>query len=344
MEEISEINEINSQDILNAIDLNKINQIEKKKRGRPKKTHQMMTSIPKVKIQSGEEEDLEEEEIILHLPISKAEIMQINSGEYSINDIVDKKNTESSVQESDENFDKDPVKPNDNYMKQLGLVIKKLKEENDELKKYLNDITPMYFTEVKVYPIDLKLFDVNQNTLIPTKTNLCCWWCTYPFDNLPTYLPEKYTDGKFYVSGCYCSFNCAGAHNLSLGDNKVWDRYSLLKLLYYMINKNNISSINDIDINIAGPKELLEKFGGPFTIVEYRKNSKILGREYHKLIPPFLPINFGFEEITNSKTNKNTNLSNLIYSTSKNDSVVIKRNKPLNNVISRQIDYYVVEK
>jgi hypothetical protein len=344
---MEDTSEINSQDILNAIDLNKINQIEKKKRGRPKKTQQMMSSIPKVKNQSGNEEDYEEEEeeeIILHLPISKAEIMQINSGEYSITDIIEKKNIESLVEESEKNSDKDSVKPNDNYIKQLGLIIKKLKEENDELKKYLTDITPMYFTEVKLYPIDLKLFDINQNKLIPTKTNICCWWCTYQFDNLPTYLPEKYSDDKFYVSGCFCSFNCAGAYNLSLGDNKVWNRYSLLKLLYYNINKNNISSINDIEINIAGSKELLEKFGGPFTITEYRKNSKILGREYHKLIPPFLPINFGFEEITNSKTNKNTNLSNLIYSTSKNDNIFIKRNKPLNNVVSRQIDYYVVEK
>lgn len=79
-------------------------------------------------------------------------------------------------------------------------------------------------------------------------------------------------------------------------------------------------------------------------IEEYRKNSKILGREYHKLIPPFLPTNFGFEEITNSKTNKNTSLNNLIYSTSKNDNIVIKRNKPLNNVVSKHIDHYVVEK
>ena len=35
------------------------------------------------------------------------------------------------------------------------LYCEKLKEENDELKKYLTDITPMYFTEVKIYPIDL---------------------------------------------------------------------------------------------------------------------------------------------------------------------------------------------
>ena len=339
---------INSQDILNVIDLNKINQIEKKKRGRPKKTQQMLTSAPKTKTQSNnnndnEDDDLEEEEIILHLPISKAELMQINSGEYSINDIVESHtNNNESIQESESSV-QESCKPNDNYVKQLGLMIKKLKDENDELKKYLTDITPMYFTEVKVYPIDLKLFDVNQNKLVPAKTNICCWWCTYSFDNLPTYLPDKYSDGIFHVSGCFCSFNCAGAYNRAQPDDKMWDRYSLLKQMYYMINRDKINSINDIDINISGPKELLEKYGGPMKIEEYRKNSKILGREYHKLIPPFLPTNFGFEEITNSKTNKNINLSNLIYSGSKNDNILIKRNKPINNVNSKHIDHYVVE-
>ena len=345
IEEIVQFDKINSQDILNSIDLNKINQNEKKKRGRPKKTNQMMNTQPKIKVNQNDKENLEEEEIILHLPISKQELMQINSNNYSINDIVDKQTQNNSIQESDENTsDRDTFKqPNDNLIKQFGLIIKKLKEENDELKKYLTEITPMYFTEVKVYPIDLKLFDMYQNKLIPTKTNLCCWWCTYNFDNLPTYLPEKYSEGNFYVSGCFCSFNCTGAYNLSLGDNKVWERYSLLKLLYFMINKNKINSINDIDINISGPKELLEKYGGPMKIEEYRKNSKILGREYHKLIPPFLPLNFGFEEITNSKTNKNINLSNLINSNSKNDNIIIKRNKPVNNIMSKHIENYIVE-
>lgn len=338
---------INSQDILNSIDLNKINQVEKKKRGRPKKTQQMMSSIPKVKLQTGDLDDMEEEEIILHLPISKTELMEINSGDYSLGDIVGENDMESSVHETEEQSDRETTKP-DGYVKQLGLIIKKLKEENDELKKYLTDITPMYFTEVKFYPVDLELFDnvdtSNPKKLTPTNTNICCWWCTYPFECLPTYLPEKYHNGNFHVSGCFCSFNCAGAYNMYLKDDKVWERYSLLKLLYYMINRNQIGSINDIDINIAGPKELLAKYGGPMNIIEFRKNSKILGREYHKLIPPFLPVNYGFEEITNSKTKTtNPNLSNLIYSSSKSDGIVIKRNKPINNIVSKHIDYYVSE-
>ena len=108
-----------------------------------------------------------------------------------------------------------------------------------------------------------------------------------------------------------------------------------------MINKNNISSITDIDINISGPKELLEKYGGPMTINEYRKNSKILGREYHKLMPPFLPINVGFEETTNSKTNAKTiNINNILNQNFK-DNILVKRNKPLSNVASKEIDDFI---
>ncbi len=108
-----------------------------------------------------------------------------------------------------------------------------------------------------------------------------------------------------------------------------------------MINKNKINSISDVEINIAGPKELLNKYGGPMTIDEYRKNSKILGREYHKLIPPFIPVNTGFEEITNSKNNSNIpNLSSIMNS-NKNSDNIIKRSKPLNNSASKQIDFFV---
>ena len=350
-------NEINSQDILDAIDLNKINQVVKKKRGRPKKKELMLSSSSKVKSVSNKEiYNLEEEEIILHLPLSKADLAKIDTDNLNLEDIMKKNNNlsktldninDSSITEK-ESEQKDNIEStlsnlidNNQYVKQLCLAIKKLKDENIELKKYLTEITPMYFTEVKVYPCELNLFDNQQNKLIPTTTDLCCWWCTYQFENLPTYLPEKYSDNNFYVSGCFCSFNCTGAYNLSLGDDKVWNRYSLLKLMYYMINKNKINSISDIEINIAGPKELLKKYGGPMTIDEYRKNSKILGREYHKLIPPFIPVNSGFEEITNSKNNSSIpNLSSIMNS-NKNSDNIIKRTKPLNNSASKQIDFFV---
>ena len=365
---------INSQDILDAIDLNKINEVEKRRRGRPRKkdyTHATLTN--KKSNSNNKSYSLENEEIILHLPLSKADLAKIDTDNIDIDELMNKYSSQTSDDEDDEddnvNIDNSTISnkfhsdkfhsdkfhsdkndyennlsnifDNNHHIKQMCLAIKKLKDENVELKKFITDITPMYFTEVKIYPSDLNLFDTNQNKFIPKKTDLCCWWCTCQFNTFPTYLPEKYSENKFYVSGCFCSFNCAGAYNLSLADNKIWDRYSLLKLMYYMINKNKISSIGDIDINIAGPKELLDKYGGPMTIEEYRKNSKILGREYHKLIPPFIPVNSGFEEITNSKNNANIpNLSSIMNS-GKNSDNLIKRSKPLNNSASKQIDYFV---
>lgn len=330
--------QMNAEDILNKIDLNKINFTEKKKRGRPKKSTQILNDMSKIKLsKSNKKSDLEEEEIILHLPLNNNDL--INSNDMSLTNFITE-NT-SSDNEDDSASESDKNKYNENY-KKLSYIIKKLKEENDELKKYISDITPMYSTEVKIYPIDLNLFELNNEKIVPKKTTLNCWWCTYKFDNLPTYLPEKYSDDKFYVTGCFCSFNCAGAYNIHLNDEKIWDRYSLLKQMYYIINKESIKSVNDIEINIAGEKELLQKYGGPFTIEEYRKNSKILGREYHKLLPPFLPINYGFEEITNSKTNKNSTINSIINSSFNNDKNIVKRKKPVNNIASKHIDNYIL--
>lgn len=364
IDNINDSEQINSQDILDAIDLNKINEVEKRRRGRPRKKDYTHATLSSKKSNSNNKSySLENEEIILHLPLSKADLAKIDTDNIDIDELMNNKYTSQTSDdendEDDENIDTSSVSnkfnsdkndydnnlsnilDNNQHIKQLCLAIKKLKDENVELKKFITDITPMYFTEVKIYPSDLNLFDTYQNKFIPHKTDLCCWWCTCQFDTFPTYLPEKYSENNFYVSGCFCSFNCAGAYNLSLADNKVWDRYSLLKLMYYIINKNKINSIADIDINVAGPKELLDKYGGPMTIEEYRKNSKILGREYHKLIPPFIPVNSGFEEITNSKINSNIpNLSSIMNS-GKNSDNLIKRSKPLNNSASKQIDYFV---
>ena len=386
-------NKINSQDILNAIDLNKINSSGQKKRGRPKKSQQMLNPpVSKININNVSDEL---EEIILHLPITKLDIQTFRDKGITIADMSEKikkiqnesdcdsESESESESESTSNHNinsetiEEPkkIKESNNWndsnhvnQKQYGFIINKLKEENDKLKKYLQDITPMYFTEVKIYPVNLKIFDKHENVLIPKKTNINCWWCTYNFDCLPTFIPFKYTDNledseisigstnlsvfpnntknkstnyKFYVFGCFCLFNCAGAYNLNINDNKIWDRYSLLKHMYYMINKDNISSINEIVINIAGPKELLEKYGGPMKIEEYRKNAKILGREYHKLMPPFIPINIGFEETTNSKTtNKSVNINNIISINTK-ENMLIKRNKPLTHIASKGIDNYI---
>jgi hypothetical protein len=335
-------NDINSQEILNAIDLGKINLTDKKKRGRPKKSQQIINpSSNKVKMNNA---TFEQDEIILHLPISSSDIKsQKNTNSFDMEEENESEDSEEEIKPKEVKI-KEVKKEeiwNDISHKQYNQVIKKLKEENDKLKKYLIDITPMYFTEVKIYPVDLKLFDLKGNQYIPKKTNIPCFWCTYNFDWLPVCGAEKYHDGIFYVTGNFCSFNCWAADNLKRDDNNVWERYTLMKLMYYMINKDSISSITDVEINPSGPKELLEKYGGPMTIEDYRKNSKILGREYHKLMPPFMPMTIGFEESTNSKTSSKTMNINSILNAAAKDNVVVKRNKPLTNIASKEIDDFI---
>lgn len=50
----------------------------------------MLTSTPKIKLPLDDYDDDDEEEIILHLPISKSDILSINNNNYSLEDIVEK--------------------------------------------------------------------------------------------------------------------------------------------------------------------------------------------------------------------------------------------------------------
>lgn len=330
---------INSQEILNAIDLGKINFNDKKKRGRPKKTQQLINPIiNKTKINTS---TFDQDEIILHLPISASDIQSFQN-KIVVENAQDNCSDTNSISSNYNKKNNKQEQLNELNNSQYNNIIKKLKEENDKLKKYLIDVTPMYFTEVKTYPVNLKLFDVDGSNYVMKYTNIPCWWCTYNFDWLPVGIPEKYHNDTFYVWGCFCSFNCKAAYNLNINDNRVWERYTLMKQLYYIINKDNIVSIAEIEINPAGPKELLEKYGGPMSIDVYRKNSKILGKEYHKLIPPFTPINMAFQEtnVPNKTNSKTMNIHNLLNPNLK-DSVVIKRNKPLKNIASKEIDAFM---
>ena len=89
-----------------------------------------------------------------------------------------------------------------------------------------------------------------------------------------------------------------------MNDYKVHDRYSLLKRLYYHIFGN------DTDISIVPSREVLEKYGGPMTITEYRKNFTTLSKEYKLVMPSMVPIVPYIEEKSKDKYNVNKNDTN----------------------------------
>ena len=65
----------------------------------------------------------------------------------------------------------------------------------------------------------LEDFIENKNWI--KKTNILCWWCCHSFDNSPFGIPIKYKNDKFYVTGCFCSLECASAYNFYENKNPL---------------------------------------------------------------------------------------------------------------------------
>lgn len=228
--------------------------------------------------------------------------------------------------------DDKPLSNKDEMMKQFEMM-----------KEYFRENYKSFHTEIKMYPINRKLFktiyseeDPKIVEYIPEKTNIPCWNCTYEFDCLPTCIPTKLHKGAYHVYGCFCSFNCAMAYNAKEHDSDIMRRQLLLKQLYSEVFH---VSLVDVDITAAPPKELLQRYGGVLTIEEYRKKSKNLGKEYTKLLPPLIPINLVIQESSEHVEKKPLPLeiSNIFRN---ENSYSLQRTKPLNNKTSKSIDHY----
>jgi hypothetical protein len=281
-----------------------------KKRGRkPKEKVYSVKELPKTFFEENKNETL-----ILHLPIKPNEKMENPHPEASNNDtnfyninnnekLQDNKNlnTQSNLIEQnnikvEENngihlfFDNENIDNN----------IKSLKEENN-----LPDIKPEYTSNVDI-PIDSKYEDDCRNNRIikknlknilyefinannekkwPESTNIHCWWCCHSFNDIPCALPEYYKKEKFYVNGCFCSFNCSASYNFSRNDDAMWERYSLLNLMYKKLYNKNF-----VKINLAPPRETLKMFGGFLSIEEFREYSVRNDKSFNIIKPPLISI------------------------------------------------------
>ncbi len=287
-------------------------------RGRPKKIATQTNNVQSKPKIFELEQSREKSSIALHIPLyddSSSEISQKN--QFTMKDESDdekecEKNNNASnfimyLSDDDNESDGDQnVKSLKKKLKKKEEMIKKLKDEIHTKSDGYNDtnysMTQKRAPDVKL--LNMKLFNVNKDNKcdIGEKTKFACWWCTYNFENIPCFIPEKYNDGKFYVFGNFCSYNCALAYILKDDDYKVANRVALIKRLY-----SELYETND-PLFASPPKELLNKFGGPMTIEEYRNaQQKIELKEYKMKFNNIVQIPFHFEEI-NREYNVQRNL------------------------------------
>jgi hypothetical protein len=316
-------------------------EIIKKKRGRKPKNIINNLNILIEKNANNKEEKTEEENIILHLPIT-------------LNDIInhDAHNTKEPHDLNNPNNPHDPNDPNDVYdahdthdttdislfIKNEDIQYKKIEDSETttcggnvtSIKNSIKD--KVLKTESNLSPVmsssKITCNNVNKITThnLVFNNNVKCWWCKNLFETPPVQLPEDYYNNTFYCIGHFCSFNCTKSYNLDLNDLLLWKRESLLNLLYYL----TYSEYKHIE---SSPHWLiLEEFGGILSINDFRHNSIVNVKDYLILHPPLISRQIQIEE--SYKINKLREVPidklNKIYSDINND-YMIKRNKPISN-------------
>eukprot|EP00899_Mesostigma_viride_P014813 jgi/Mesvir1/23332/Mv21028-RA.1 len=134
----------------------------------------------------------------------------------------------------------------------------------------------------------LALLDKSGHPTWPERTDVCCWHCCHPFDNVPATLPVKYKEGRgFLVKGIFCSFACAKAHNLESACSLKEVRNTWLFHMTFKLWKANpaVAKGSFPGIRAAPPRTFLKMFGGDMTIEEFRNPDPV---ELHRLLdPPF---------------------------------------------------------
>lgn len=272
----------------------------KKKRGRKPKNLQVSSLEVKISVEETKSDD---ENIILHLPITLHDINNTTTlfSTINVSENIIKNNVEN-------NFEKPTKKHIENtYNKLTENLPENIKNANYDSMNYIN-INKILIHNINISP------------------NTKCWWCHHSFDNPAIQLPDDYYNNTFYCNGHYCSFNCAKSYNLNTNDNLVGKRYSLLNLLYFQTYGKYIEII-------AAPSWLiLEDYGGTLSIKKFRENFVFNTKEYIVLHPPLISRQMQIEESYKINSAHNVPINNLNKMYTINDcELQLKRAKPVNN-------------
>jgi len=225
------------------------------------------------------------------------------------------------------------LEPSSNSTRNKGTLFQKQKQRQKEKEKIYN-IQDTNGNQVKlktynVFPIPTEITSKNLEKIKASKTDISCWWCCHSFDVYPVSMPLKYNDktGVFKVKGCFCSFNCAKTYGITTQKNIDIGLFCLLhKMLCGTIKT----------ISKAPPKEILQKFGGPISIEDYRQSFDTVRTYKFNTFPMvFIPSQVEEHEITkmikSSIETINTNKTKKVIVNMERVNKAITRNTVMKN-------------
>lgn len=278
---------------------NSDNETEKKQRGRPKKVAQQTQQIQQQKTKIDFTVQKEKSSVNLHIPLYDDSSEEESEKNHFNESIEEKKNLIPYLSE-EESSDYDDTKILKKKLKKSEALIRKLKNElTNKSECYNESIYSVSKNTEQNKNVISKIINTHKDFKVSVgeKTSVACWWCTLQFNNLPCFIPEKYHNNKYFVFGCFCSYNCGLAYIMNDDEYKISNRVSLIKRLYNELYET------DEPLFPSPPKELLDKYGGPLSEEEYRNIIYKLEQKKYKiklLNLTQIPVNF---EVINKENN-----------------------------------------
>ena len=284
--------------------------IEKKKRGRKPKNKIIQSNNISLNLNNwnNNSSTISTDILILFVPLDMSKINNLTNNFIKPCDNIDPYHYNPTIN------DINPFDPeyNNKYME--------LDHSNSNSNSNSNNINN--YTDVLPDDNTIDLSDNTTELVVPffinDTNNTHCLWDLHSFDNTGYTLPLN----KDKCFGKFCCLECAAAYNFNeLNDYNTWERYSLLIKMYNPSTK----------IVAAPPRILLNIFGGPLNIIQYREllqsNKNII---INKL--PLISINMQLE-INNNKLINNYNYIPLTNKrlNEASTNLKLKREKPIDN-------------
>lgn len=163
---------------------------------------------------------------------------------------------------------------------------------------------------------------------------LICWWCVHALPQKPCiHLPVRYDEklDRFTTTGNFCSWQCAKAYALDMNTSRSGEIQSILALMCRRAHGKYTP------LWPAPKRQFLKAFGGTMTIEEFRSyggpvESPQIYFPIEKQIQPIFSSTLDAPTVNVSgsvQTTDSTRLRAIENSTGQQDSLKLKRSKPL---------------
>lgn len=146
-------------------------------------------------------------------------------------------------------------------------------------------IQPLCEVAVESSSIEKKLQDFNKRIRCgEIKNSRCCYWDTQPFYTPPVHIPIRITKDYIDAKGWFCSPECALAHILKFSSSldNPYEQQALLHLVY-----GTLYDTQEPFQPACDPRGVLDSFGGPLSIEEYRSLMRS-GKQVQSLSRPLV--------------------------------------------------------